>query len=233
MQAAGGIMQMDIYTYGDPEADILLIQMVDDHDMEVIEQEVAYIRELAGGKGFYLKAVKVNSWNNDLSPWTAPAVFGNEDFGGRAESTLKYLIEEVLNEDVKESASGDDGGAEKIFIGGYSLAGLFALWAGYQSDRFAGVAAASPSIWFPHFTDYMKENTLLASAVYLSLGDREEKTRNPVMSRVGDAIREGCAILQAAGTDCILEWNNGNHFKEPDLRTARAFAWLINRNEEG
>ena len=68
---------MDIYTYGDPEADILLIQMVDDHDMEVIEQEVSYICELTGGKGFCLKAVKVNSWNNDLSPWPSPAVFGN------------------------------------------------------------------------------------------------------------------------------------------------------------
>ena len=232
MRAAGRIMEMDIYTYGDPEADILLVQMVDDHDMEVIEQEAAYIRELTGGKGFYLKAVKVNSWNNDLSPWPAPAVFGNEDFGGGAESALRYLLEEVLKEDVKESAAGDDTGADKIFIGGYSLAGLFALWAGYQSDRFAGIAAASPSIWFPHFTDYMKEHSLLAPAVYLSLGDREEKTRNPVMSRVGDAIREGHAILQASGADCILEWNKGNHFKEPDLRTARAFAWLINRSTQ-
>ena len=226
MQAAGGIMQMDIYTYGDPEADILLIQMVDDHDMEVIEQEVSYIRELTCGKGFYLKAVKVNSWNNDLSPWTAPAVFGNEGFGGRAEDTLKYLLEEVLDE-----TCGD--GGKKIFIGGYSLAGLFALWAGYQNECFDGIAAASPSIWFPGFTDYMREHSVLVPAVYLSLGDREEKTRNPVMARVGDAIREGCAILQTAGTDCILEWNKGNHFKEPDLRTARAFAWLINRTEEG
>jgi hypothetical protein len=77
----------------------------------------------------------------------------------------------------------------------------------------------------------MKENKLHADAVYLSLGDREEKTRNPVMARVGDAIREAYDHLRQTGTDCVLEWNKGNHFKDADLRTAKAFAWLMNREE--
>ncbi len=226
---------MDIYTYGDPEADIFLIQMVDDHDMEVIEQEVSYIRELTGGKGFCLKAVKVNSWNNDLSPWPAPAVFGNEDFGGDAAQTLKYLLEEVLQDNEKDPAESETDARDKaaadkkLYLGGYSLAGLFALWAGCQSGIFDGIAAASPSVWFPGFTDHMKAHPVQAPAVYLSLGDREEKTRNPVMSQVGNAIREAYDILYEAGRDCILEWNKGNHFKEPDLRTAKAFSWLINK----
>ena len=67
--------------------------------------------------------------------------------------------------------------------------------------------------------------------MYLSLGDREERTRNPVLSTVGDRIREAYELLRDTGTDCVLEWNRGNHFKEPDLRTAKAFAWLINRTE--
>ena len=33
--------------------------------------------------------------------------------------------------------------------------------------------------------------------------------------------------LAGQGVDCVLEWNKGNHFKEPDIRTAKAFAWLI------
>ena len=126
-------------------------------------------------------------------------------------------------------SSGTAHSAQRVFIGGYSLAGLFALWAGYQTDRFDGIAAASPSIWFPHFTEYMRENSLNAGAVYLSLGDREERTRNPVMSQVGSAIRSAEAMLKEKGIDCILEWNKGNHFKDPDLRTAKAFAWLMNR----
>lgn len=64
------------------------------------------------------------------------------------------------------------------------MAGLFSLWAAYQTDTFAGVAAASPSIWFPDFLQYMKEHDIRTESVYLSLGDREEKTRNPDGERI-------------------------------------------------
>ena len=223
-------MGFEVITYGEPDADMLLVQMVDDHDLEVIESEISMIRELTGGRSFCLKAVRVKRWNHDLSPWTAPAVFGNEAFGDGAGETLRFLQEQVLQEQVRrEQAAVDEQNVKKIYIGGYSLAGLFALWAGYQTDLFAGIAAASPSVWFPRFTQYMRENKIFAEAVYLSLGDREEKTRNPVMSRVGTAIREAQAILLDEGRDCMLEWNRGNHFKEPDVRTAKAFAWLMNR----
>ena len=221
-------MDFKVHSFGDPESDTLLLQMVDgravrgeraqQHDPEGIIQEAAYIREMTGGQPFCLKAVEVNSWNHDLSPWPAEAVFGKEGFGEGAADTLDFLLKDVL---------GNAGSYRKICLGGYSLAGLFALWAGYQTDVFSGIAAASPSVWFPHFTEYMQGNRLLADAVYLSLGDREEKTRNPVMARVGAAIRSACTIIKNAGKDCILEWNEGNHFREPDLRTAKAFSWLM------
>ena len=217
-------MAFEVLTYGDPAADTLLIQMVDDHDLEVIEKETAHIKELTGGQNFCLKAVRVNSWNTDLSPWTAPAVFGDEDFDEGASRTLEILLREIIPEILSEN--------EKIYLGGYSLAGLFALWAGYQTDFFEGIAAASPSIWFPGFTDYMRANTLQAGAVYLSLGDREERTKNPFMSQVGNAIRDGYAVLRNAGINCTLEWNKGDHFKNPDLRTAKAFAWLMTQTGE-
>jgi len=113
------------------------------------------------------------------------------------------------------------------YLGGYSLAALFSLWVAYQTDKFAGIAAASPSIWFPRFVDYMKSTAIQCPNVYLSLGDKEEKTQNAVMSSVGDCIRDGCAWLEEQGLNCTLEWNTGGHFKEPEIRTARAFAWLL------
>ena len=129
------------------------------------------------------------------------------------------MLEEILRLCSDESKT--------YYLGGYSLAGLFSLWASYQTDRFAGIAAASPSVWFPGFLPYMKEHENQSRAVYLSLGDKEEKTRNLVMATVGDCIREAHAWLQQCGICSTLEWNPGNHFRDPGLRTAKAFAWIM------
>lgn len=204
--------------YGDPDAPTILIQMVDDHDLEGMESEVAEIQKLTA-KNFYLIAVKVRNWNTDLSPWKAPAVFGKEDFGDGAADTLAEVLKLCTGRD------------KTHIIGGYSLAGLFALWAAYQTNVFAAVAAASPSVWFPGFAAYMKERRPQTGSVYLSLGDREEKTRNPVMAAVGARIREAHELLKGQGVDTVLEWNPGNHFKDSDIRTAKAFAWALGSAE--
>ena len=205
---------LTVYEYGNAESANVLIQPVEDHDLDVIENEVRKIRELTENN-FRLLAVKVERWNDDLSPWQASPVFGDEGFGGNAADTLT----EILNLTYDKN--------REYYIGGYSLAGLFAIWAAFQADAFSGAAAASPSVWFPGFLDYMKSNEILTREVYLSLGDREAKTRNPLMATVGDRIREAYEHLSGKGVSCILEWNPGNHFKNPDLRTARAFSWLL------
>ena len=208
------IREFETVRFGNRDADTVLIQPVDGHDLAGIENEVALIAANCG-KSFHLIAVKVDNWNTDLSPWQAPAVFGKEDFGAGAAQTLARI--ETLCSD----------GSKNYYIGGYSLAGLFALWAAYRTDLFKGVAAASPSVWFPGFADFMKENEIKTGAVYLSLGDKEEKARNPVMATVGDRIRKAHALLLKRGVNCVLEWNEGNHFKDADVRTAKAFAWVI------
>lgn len=205
---------MEKCVFGDINANTVLIQPVDEHDLAGIENEVALITASCG-KSFQLIAVRIGSWNTELSPWKAPAVFGKEDFGEGAEETLAEILKLCDDE------------SKTYYIGGYSLAGLFALWAAYRTDFFKGVAAASPSMWFPGFTDYMQEHEIRTGAVYLSLGDKEEKARNPVMATVGDRIREAHALLSERGVDCALEWNEGNHFKDADVRTAKAFSWVI------
>jgi O-6-methylguanine DNA methyltransferase len=211
---------MHVYRYGNMEADIVLIQLAGNHDISEIKDEVAEIQHLTS-MDFELIAVKVDDWNKELSPWKTPAVFGNEDFGDGAVQTLEEIL--LLCSDKSKT----------YYIGGYSLSGLFSLWAACQTDLFSGIAAASPSVWFPGFIDYMKEYKIKSKNVYLSLGNKEEKTRNPVMAKVGDCIREGHAWIKAEGVNCTLEWNQGGHFKEPMTRTARAFAWVMqqNRNE--
>ena len=207
---------MECFEYGNPQARTVLLQMVDGHDLSFMESEVSLIRS-GTEADFRLCAFLVEDWNRDLSPWEVPPVFGQEGFGGGAPETLGQLL----------SLCGDP--EKTYFIGGYSLAGLFALWAAFQTDRFRGVAAASPSVWFPGFPDYAREHEILVPSVYLSLGDREEKTRNPVMATVAERIRELEGLLRSRGVDCALEWNEGNHFRDADKRTAKAFLWLLNQ----
>lgn len=207
---------MEIFEYGSKASKNVLIQMVDDHDTKMLEREVKLISEMSG-RDFYLKAFKVKNWNKDLSPWKAPAVFGNEDFGEGAKDTLTQILCTCIDD------------SKTYYIGGYSLAGLFALWSSYQTDVFKGVAAASPSVWFSGFADYIKENEIKSSYVYLSLGDKEAKTRNAIMSTVDKRIQEVYECLKEKGVNCIFEWNKGNHFMDAEIRTAKAFSWLLKK----
>ena len=201
--------------YADDAPQILFIQPVDTHDTELLDAEIEAMRNCA--LPFALAAFAVKDWNRELSPWAAPPVFGKVPFGGMAEETLSFVLACLLPE-LRVQLGAD----MKVCVGGYSLAGLFALWAATETNAFSGVAAASPSVWFPGWIDYVKANPIQAKAVYLSLGDREEQAKNPVMATVGDCIREQYALLQADHS-VTLEWNPGNHFQDSEKRTARAF----------
>ncbi len=210
---------MEIIEYGNRNADTVLLQPVDGHDLYFIEDEISVIRK-GLEEDLRFIAFRVSDWNRDLSPWNAPAVFGGYDFGCGAAETLGQIIKVC------------DDRSKSYFIGGYSLAGLFSLWAAYQTGLFRGVAAASPSVWFPGFTEYIGSHWIKSRCVYLSLGDKEEKARNKVMATVGEKIRETYKILKEQKADCILEWNDGGHFKEAGPRTARAFRWVLARKQQ-
>lgn len=209
---------MTHFDYGNPDAPVVLLEPQGGHDPVSEQKEYELIREFSGREDFLLVTVPVDSWNRDLSPWNAPPVFGKELFGDGAKETLRRIEEELI-----PAFSGD-----RIFLlGGYSLAGLFALWAAYESGRFSGVAACSPSVWFPGFMDFQENHEIRTDTVYLSLGDREEKAKNRVFATVGDCIRESDRLMRKRGVNCLLEWNQGNHFMDGEIRTAKGFAWLL------
>jgi predicted alpha/beta superfamily hydrolase len=209
----------ECHLYRDPDAEFLLIQPIDEHELEVLDKEVESIKELSD-KPFSLAAFIIKDWNQELTPWPAPPVFGKVPFGSGATDTLEFVTSRLLPV-VQDEVS-------HVILGGYSLAGLFALWASYQTDRFEGIVAASPSVWFPKWIEYATINKPLAKSIYLSLGDKEEKTKNPVMAQVGNAIRKQDELLKGQVEKTILEWNPGNHFVDSEKRMAKGFAWVMN-----
>lgn len=226
------ISRRECLIHSDENPRFILLQPVDDHDIEGLESETAWIHRLSHHP-FVMAAFRINDWNRELTPWDAPAVSGNASFGHGAEDTLRYAEEELLP-GLRDYAEVSGPASDlPLITGGYSLAGLFALWSSYVSDRYTAVAAASPSLWYPGWSDYARSHAPRAKDVYLSLGDREEKTRNKAMAAVGDCIRLQHSILKKQiGEDaCTLEWNKGNHFREPDVRCARAYAWCMNRTK--
>ena len=208
--------------YGEAHAEYLLLQMTGEHELQSMDHEVAMIAQ--SGRHFLFAAIPVEIWNDALSPWEAPAVWEKQGFGGNAGDTLRFLTEQVVPT-LKQQFNLPEN--VKIILGGYSLAGLFALWASTQTDLFYGVAAASPSVWFPDWMEFEQQHPIQAQRIYLSLGDREERTRNATMAAVGDNIRALHRELAGRSKDCTLEWNNGGHFKDADLRTAKAFQWVM------
>ena len=211
-----------VYTDAAPE--YLLIQPADKREIEMADKEIMHIKTLTDAH-FAFAAFEITDWNSELSPWEAPPVFGNEPFGSGAGGTLAFVEDTLIPMLTEKYSLNKD---IPVMIGGYSLAGLFALWAVYTSERFAAAAAVSPSVWFPEWSEFIGKHSTAAENIYLSLGKKEEKTHNKVMAAVGENIREQYNILYSHGVNVTLEWNEGNHFTEPDIRTAKGFAHCLN-----
>lgn len=163
-------------------------------------------------------------WDRDLSPWAAKKVFrGGEDFSGGADAFLQALLTELIS----AAETGLSPAWRAVF--GYSLAGLFSLWAMTQTDVFARCASVSGSLWFDGFVDYLAAHPLLGAPerVYLSLGDREEQAKNPRMQRVRAATEEAQAVIEAQGVLCAFELNPGGHFQDVPARQRRAVLALL------
>lgn len=211
----------------EPEPRALLIQPVEQEELTArtgLIDEVSAITA-AVSVPLVVAFIGVDDWNQELSPWRAPAVFGKQGFGAGAKETLK-AIEEMLPELKHRYNLPDD---VPVVLGGYSLAAFFSLWCAYESQSFTAIAAASPSVWFPGWLDYAKAHEPKAKIIYLSLGDREAKTRNPVMRTVSTCIQEQYALLQEAGIETTLVWNPGNHFQHAEQRCAKGSVWCLEK----
>ena len=213
--------------YLNEDTEYILIQPVDENDISVLDNEVKYIEENTD-RNFSLVAFKIEDWNSELTPWEIPLLRGKGNFGDGATRTLEFIKNDLIPA-LSECINAGNNGI-KYILGGYSLAGLFSLWSGYQTDIFEGIAAVSPSVWYKKWIEYVETEKTLSEKIYLSLGDTEEKTKHQILSKIGDNIRKQYEILENSGNvKTVLEWNEGNHFKNPDIRTAKGFLWVMNK----
>ena len=167
-------------------------------------------------------------WYHDMTPWSCPPLSkrGPAATGG-ADAYLETLASEIVPAARKKIR----GSAPYVGIAGYSLAGLFALYAMYRCDCFAWVASMSGSLWFPGFKEYIfsHEPKKPPDCIYFSLGDKEAKTRNPVLKTVQENTETIRAFYQSKGIDTVFRLNPGNHFVQGIKRTVAGIQWLLSR----
>ena len=164
-------------------------------------------------------------WNGELSPWAAEKVFrSGDDFRGGADAYLNELVSALIPAAEPELP----GAVTCRCIAGYSLAGLFAVYAAFRCDAFRRIASASGSMWFDGFAAFAEKTPVcrLPEKIWFSLGDRESDTRNVRMAAVGRDTQTVAEIFRRRGAQTQFTWNSGGHFSEPDRRLADGIRWI-------
>lgn len=184
------------------------------------------VASLLGDACVVLVAIDRVDWNAELSPWPAPRAFRGEiDFTGGAASYLTELIHQIIP--AVEASIGYSPSSRAIV--GYSMAGLFAVYALYHTDQFNRAASISGSLWYDGFINDITENRplKLPERVYFSLGNRESQVRNQRLARVERCTAEAEKLMRALGSKTIFEMNPGNHFAEVSERITKGILWLV------
>ena len=161
--------------------------------------------------------------SRDFTPWEAPAVWDSEAFSGGSGEYLHFLLNEALPYVFKRYGFID---TKNRLIAGYSLGGLFALWASLESGMFGKTASLSGSAWYPGFTAYFRDHLPdTEKSFYFSLGDREPFGGPPALRAVGVCTEELVSVLQENRIDVTFEWNRGGHYKGIEDRWRKALRW--------
>lgn len=169
--------------------------------------------------------LEISDWDRFLSPWKMENPFQRrEDFRGEGDVTLSELlslIPEVEKNRKYRSRS----------LVGYSMGGLFALWASTKTDLFDSVSSVSGSLWFRGLKDYLSQNRAKAARIYLSLGKKEKKSSSPVISTVEEKTKEIVSLLSSQSYFIEYREEEGGHFDNEGQRLINAVSFLEGKIE--
>ena len=164
--------------------------------------------------------LEISDWDRFLSPWKMENPFQRrEDFRGEGDVTLSELlslIPEVEKNRKYRSRS----------LIGYSMGGLFAIWASTRTDLFDSVSSVSGSLWFEGLKDYLSQNRANAERIYLTLGKKEKKSSSPVISTVEEKTKEIFSLLSSQSYFVEYKEEEGGHFDNEGQRLINAVSFL-------
>ena len=220
MQFAVSGRTVEIFSNAEGKTPLVILNTIQGEGAKIFDKCLEF-----GCNDFTLAAISGLNWNYDLSPWETPEIRNNRyNFGG-ADEYIYQLTGEILPAILSKLPESP----EFTAIAGYSLAGLFALYAAYKTDVFSRVASVSGSLWFPDFTKFVQSHDFAKQPeiIYLSLGESEAKTRDKNLSSVHENTEFLADLYKSHGITTIFELNPGNHFTDTIGRTAKGIKKII------
>ena len=181
-------------------------------------------------KDFILISISNLNWNDDMTPWFGPKLNKNDvDCLGKADEYIKLLTNKIIpkvTEYIKNDLKIE---IEYFAIAGYSLGGLFSIYSAYRTNLFSRIASASGSFWYPNFIEFVNKNKISENIdkIYFSLGNKESKVRNEVLATVEENTKKLEQMYKLQEIKTIYEENDGNHFKDAELRMAKGIKWIL------
>lgn len=167
-------------------------------------------------EGVRLVMIYPYDWNYCMTPWK----YHDKNMGktGGGEEFLSWFISEIYDEKY-----------QRQYIGGYSLGGLFALFAACEKEFFDGVMSVSGSLWYPGALEYFNEKSIgkRIGKIYMSLGDKESLTKNAEREKVGFNT-EKLAEVFGKTKEVFFEYNRGGHFTDINGRITKSILTEIN-----
>ena len=211
----------EVFPAKDPDRPVIYLNTFGGEGKKVLKE-----LQKNGAPDFTLVAIKDLEWDHDMAPWEIPPIMkGDTPCTGGADDFRKYLLEEVMPEAEKQHPG-------KVLwrgLAGYSLAGLFAMYTMYHTDVFDRYASMSGSLWFPDFKEYVFDHEPVRKPehLYLSLGDKEAKTRNKFLCTVQENTEAIAQHMSESGIHTTFVLNPGNHYLHALERSAAGLQWLL------
>ncbi len=196
------------------------------HSTETEGNELWTACQKLGCPLFSLAVINEIKWNQEMSPWPYPPLYKREEpFTGGADAYLDRLNLEILPAVLAKLK------AQPTYLAltGYSLAGLFALYALYKSNLFQRGASVSGSLWYPGLGKFVQGHPISQElqVIYFSLGDKESHTKNAILCQVEANTKMIQQYLAEQKIKTIFVSNSGNHFTDEVGRVAKSIKWLL------
>lgn len=208
--------EIKIYYPSKQPAPLVICHYVDDGEALIKE-----CRQLRCGD-FTLVLIRNLEELDEMSPYKVETL---KQFRGMVEEYVRTLTVDILSQVEKKL----EAKPEEYLLAGYSLAGLFAVYAMYHTDIFSKVISCSGSLWYPDFVNYVKERELSCrpEKIYFSVGRSEKNTRNRLYREVETCTSEIERFFAAQRIQTVFELNEGGHFQDVSLRMAKGIKWAL------